>query len=135
MTFFAQNGQPIPPGTPAWNSAVARQTAKAAYSEQQLRRQEQGYTGTRPPAPTWRELLTPTYSEPQPVIPVSRSRKLRRRARWCMALAVFFTISTWGYAGMHQIGWAVLTGVMTLGCAAAWGRLRDRADEAAGDGG
>jgi hypothetical protein len=48
-----------------------------------------------------------------------------------MGLAIFFAISTWGYAGMHQIGWAVVDGVIAVACVIGWRALRDRADEAA----
>jgi hypothetical protein len=133
MTFFAPNGHPIPPGTPAYNNAVARQTAEAAYVEQQLRRQEDGRAEPQPPViDVLRELFAPApVREPQPVVPISHSRRLRRWARFCMGLAIFFTISAYGYAGMHQIGWTVATGVMTLAGVGAWGSLRDRADDAA----
>jgi uncharacterized membrane protein YccC len=134
MTFFAPNGQPIPTGTPAWNSAVARQTAKAAYNEQQLRRQEQGYADPRPPGPTWSELLTPKYSDPQPAVPVPRSRKLRRWAGWCMAGAVFFLISAWGYTGWHQAGWFLVDCVLVVACVYGWDALLDRSGAAAAAG-
>lgn len=65
---------------------------------------------------------------------VPRSRKLRRWARLCLGLAIFFAITAWGYAGQHKPGWAVVSRVVVVVAAAGWLALGSRADAAAENG-